>query len=113
MYGDLSADGGTAAAVEVMCTNTGGMADGQLMDTIVVYTGTAASPRVIGTLTPQQPSAPGQHIAYFLRTAVVPHEVVTTQVWYRSNDSTCCPTGRATTAWAWDQNTFTPTTTSH
>ena len=113
VYGDLSADGLTAAAVEVMCTNTSGMADGQLMDTIVVYTGTAASPRAIVTLSPQKPSAPGQHVAYFLRTAIAPHEVVTTQVWYRSNDSTCCPTGRAATQWAWKQNTFTPTTTSH
>ena len=112
VYGDLSGDGLTAAAVEVRCNNTSGMADGQLMDTIVVYTGTATSPRAIGTLTPQQPSAPGQHVAYFLRTAIAPHEVVTTQVWYRSSDSTCCPTGRATTAWAWKQNTFTPNTTS-
>ena len=112
VYGDLSGNGLTAAAVEVTCNNTSGMADGQLMDTIVVYTGTAASPRAIGTLTPQHPSAPGQHVAYFLRAAIAPHEVVTPQVWYGSNDSTCCPTGRASTAWTWRQNTFTPTTTS-
>jgi hypothetical protein len=53
-YGQLNGFGG-AAAVDVVCSNNGGTADGQIRFADVVFSGTASSVRPLGLITPQQP----------------------------------------------------------
>src|ERR1700728_2044079 len=53
-YGQLGGVG-PAAAVDVVCSNNGGTADGQIRFADVVFSGSATSARAVGLITPQQP----------------------------------------------------------
>jgi hypothetical protein len=115
-YGDLFGPGHDIAALNVWCDNTGGTADGQVQNSWVIYSMSAGRLRTIGTLTPQQPSTKDTHIPYFdgrpggfkikLKT------ITAKEIWYGSEDGTCCPSGRATTIWTYAHGAFTPKTTS-
>ena len=53
-YGQLGGVG-PAAAVDVVCSNNGGTADGQIRFAEVVFSGSATNARAVGLITPQQP----------------------------------------------------------
>lgn len=111
-YGTLQHDL-DVAAVYVWCTNTGGTADGEIQSSLVIYKAIADEPVVVSTLTPQQPSSPdGHHVAYFDGSAVtISGSTITAQeLWYGSQDATCCPSGRATTVWTFNGSSFSPRT---
>ena len=97
------------AALQVWCDNTGGTADGQLAEGIVVENSPAGHPHLLGTLTPQLKGNPMLHIPFI----VVNHvestgHVAITEFFYNSANPTCCPSGRATTVWKWTGRTFVP-----
>ena len=54
-YGQLGGVG-PAAAVDVVCSNNGGTADGQIRFAEVVFGGSATNARAVGLITPQQPT---------------------------------------------------------
>jgi hypothetical protein len=115
VYGDLSGTGENVAALNVWCTNTGGTADGQLQNSWVIFADPAGTLQVLATLTPQQPSDPDSHVPFFDDgpggIEIQPGEITAKEAWYGTDDSTCCPTGQATTVWTVRGGAFVPSTT--
>jgi hypothetical protein len=100
-YGRLGGVG-PAAAVDVVCSNNGGTADGQIRFAEVVFSGSAASVHPVGLITPQQPRrAKVSHVPLLGKVKWVDGRIVVAEYWYGPNDSTCCASGRATTTWAY------------
>lgn len=93
---------GPAAAVDVVCSNNGGTADGQIRFADVVFAGSASSAHSIGLITPQQPRrAKVSHVPLLGKVKWVGGRIVVPEYWYGPNDPTCCASGRATTTWAY------------
>ncbi len=118
VYGDLTGRGQDEAALNVWCDNGSGTADGQLANSWVVFSGATGTLQVIGTLTPQQPSNPNSpHVAYFNVTAggivVAPGKITVHELWYGSQDPTCCPSVQATTVWTYADGHLVHTSTTH
>jgi hypothetical protein len=99
-YGQLGGVG-PAAAVDVVCSNNGGTADGQIRFADVVFSGSATSVRPVGLITPRQPhSSNVSHVPLLGKVKWVNGRIVVAEYWYGPNDPTCCASGRATTTWA-------------
>jgi hypothetical protein len=100
-YGRLGGVG-PAAAVDVVCSNNGGTADGQIRFAEVVFSGSATNVRAVGLITPQQPHpAKVPHVPLLGKVKWVNGRIVVAEYWYGPNDPTCCASGRATTTWAY------------
>ena len=100
-YGQLGGVG-SAAAVDVVCSNNGGTADGQIRFADVVFRGSATSVRPVGLITPRQPhSSNVSHVPLLGKVKWVDGRIVVAEYWYGPNDPTCCASGRATTTWAY------------
>ncbi|MGO9906793.1 MAG: hypothetical protein ACLP4R_16365 [Solirubrobacteraceae bacterium] len=100
-YGRL-AGVGPAAAVDVVCSNNGGTADGQIRFADVVFSGSATSVRPVGLITPRQPhSSNVSHVPLLGKVKWIDGRIVVAEYWYGPNDPTCCASGRATTTWAY------------
>jgi hypothetical protein len=99
-YGHLSGVG-SAAAVDVLCSNNGGTADGQIRSADVVFGGSVSGVRSLGLITAQQPrSANLSHVPLLGKPKWVDGRIVVPEYWYGPSDPTCCASGRATTTWA-------------
>ena len=97
------------AALQVWCDNTGGTADGQLAEGILVFDSPAGHPHLLGTLTPQLKGNPMLHIPFIVVNHVESSgHVAITEFFYNSANPTCCPAGRATTVWKWTGHKFIP-----
>lgn len=116
VYGDLYGPGSDVAALNVGCTNTGGMAAGQLQDSWVIYSARDGRLSVVATLTPQYGYSPDEHSPYFdYRPGgieIQPNRITVHQLWYQGADGTCCPQGRAVTVWTLIDGRLTPTSTT-
>lgn len=116
IYGDLLGGGQEVAAVNVWCSNTGGTADGQYKDSWIVYSADTGAPQVIGVMTPQVRGDPASHVPYFdtdrMGIEIDTRRIIARQLWYGPSDSTCCPTGRATTVWSYAHGVLTATSTT-
>jgi hypothetical protein len=100
-YGQLGGVG-PAAAVDVVCSNNGGTADGQIRFAEVVFSGSATNARAVGLITPQQPyRAKLSHVPLLGKVKWANGRIVVAEYWYGPNDPTCCASGRATTTWAY------------
>ncbi len=100
-YGQLGGVG-PAAAVDVVCSNNGGTADGQIRFAEVVFGGSATNARAVGLITPQQPHrAKAGHVPLLGKVEWVNGRIVVAEAWYGPDDPTCCASGRATTTWAY------------
>jgi hypothetical protein len=115
-YGSLTGSSGREAALNVSCSSTGGTADGQLADSWVIYSTAGGSLRQIGTLVPQQPSSSSPPpVPYFDHGAdgitMQRGDVTVHEVWYRTDDATCCPSITATTVWRYAHGAFAPVST--
>lgn len=97
------------------CSNTGRTADSQIENSWVIYAEGPAPLSVLVTLTPQMASDTGDHVAYFDSTqgaiTITGGSITAKELFYGSQDATCCPSGRATTVWAWNGHAFEPHTT--
>lgn len=109
VYGDLDGDGKDEAAVGVYCSNGGGTADAVLAYTRVIYTAPARAPTVLGVI---RPRARSQRPALIQVTKIERGKVAVSETVYGSNDSTCCPSGRAVTMWALRNGKLVPLTTT-
>jgi len=114
LYGSLER-GENVAALFVWCSNTGGTADGQIENSLVLYMWASGQLAVLSTLTPQQPSEDGTHAPYFDGSvggiAISIGSITTKQLFSGPQDAVCCPSGRATTVWTFNGHTFSPSTT--
>lgn len=114
LYGSLG-PGENIAALNVWCSNTGGTVDGQIQNSLVIYTWVSGQLTVLSTLTPQQPPEGGSHVSGFDTSAggitISTGAITTQEAFYGPQDFTCCPTGRATTVWTFNGHTFSPSTT--
>ena len=97
------------AALQVWCDNTGGTADGQLAEGIMVFDSPGGKAHLLGTLTPQHKTSAMVHIPYIAvnRIETTSH-VAVTEYFYHPANATCCPSGRATTLWKWTGRKFIP-----
>jgi len=106
-YGQLSGVG-SAAAVDVLCSNNGGTADGQIRFADVVFGGSASGPHPLGLITPQQPESSNlSHVPLLGKPKWVGGRIVVPEYWYGPSDPTCCASGRATTTWAYSAGKLT------
>jgi hypothetical protein len=97
------------AALQVWCDNTGGTADGQLSEGIMVFDSPGGHPHLLGTLTPQLKGNPMLHIPFIAVNHIeTTGHVAVTEFFYTPANATCCPSGRATTVWKWTGRTFVP-----
>ena len=100
-YGQLGGVG-PAVAIDVVCSNNGGTADGQIRFADVVFSGSATSVRPVGLITPQQPHSSNlSHVPLLGKVKWVHGRIVVAEYWYGPSDPTCCASGRATTTWAY------------
>jgi hypothetical protein len=100
-YGRLGGVG-PAAAVDVVCSNNGGTADGQIRFADVIFSGSATGVRLVGLITPRQRhSSNVSHVPLLGKVKWVDGRIVVAEYWYGPNDPTCCASGRATTTWAY------------
>ena len=102
------ARGFPVAALNILCSNQGGTAAGQLADGILVFA-SAGQTRFLGLLTPQyrEPLAP--HIPFIAVTHIdTQGHIATAEYFYTPSNADCCPTGRAVTLWKWTGRTFIP-----
>jgi hypothetical protein len=107
-HGNL-AHGFPVTALQVWCDNTGGTADGQLAEGIMVFDSPGGHVHLLGTLTPQHKTSPMLHIPFIAvnRIETTGH-IAVTEFFYNSANATCCPSGRATTLWEWTGHKFIP-----
>ena len=96
------------AALQIWCDNTGGTADGQLAEGVMVFDSPGGHAHLLGTLTPQHKTSM-VHIPYIVvnRIETTGH-IAVTEYFYTPANATCCPSGRATTLWKWTGRTFIP-----
>src|SRR5580693_8600888 len=89
-YGQLGGVG-PAVAVDVVCSNNGGTADGQIRFADVVFSGSAASVHPVGLITPRQPHpAKAGHVPLLGKVKWVDGRLVVAEYWYGPKDPTCC-----------------------
>ncbi len=99
VYGDVDGDGRPEAALIVECDNGGDTAAGQLAFAAIAFTSHQGRLVVLGTVAPQERPSDGVHATLLADVRLLPGKVVADEHWYRSNDSTCCPSGSAVTTW--------------
>ena len=95
-------------ALNVLCSNQGGTAAGQLADGIFVFA-SAGQTRFLGLLTPQYREPLASHIP-LIAVAHIDNQghIATAEYFYPPSDADCCPSGRAITIWKWTGRTFIP-----
>ena len=110
IYGEL-APGLAAAALQVSCSNTGGTAAGQLEFAVVVYEAGNTGPRPVAVLTARAPTVSGVHVPILQAASITLGQVTVKQFSYGQKDPDCCPSGQATTVWAYENGGFRPVST--
>jgi hypothetical protein len=110
-FGDLEGNGSSDAALPLQCDNNGGTADGQLLFSIGVFSGSGGKRHLLGLITPRvQPKGVHVTIIGTFSNAVVmtAGRVLVHEIFYGPNDPTCCPSGRAVTTWTYDSGRLRP-----
>jgi hypothetical protein len=108
IYGNLGSSAGEIAAVNVWCT-VGATADAQRADSYIIFTGAGGKLAAIGAIVPQEQPA-GVHVSLIHTITISPGTVTEHESWYRQNDPTCCPSGKATTVWTYANGELAPGT---
>lgn len=113
-FGDLDGDGRDEAALQVVCANGGGTADGQLAFSDVIFKALGKTLRVVGIVTPRQPplDLDKTHVPLSLVSAIGRGRVVVSEAWYGRYDGTCCASGRARTIWTYRGGRLRPSRTT-
>jgi hypothetical protein len=103
-YGDLDADGQDEAAVNVDC-NTGGETAGDVVKNgYAVVRAEDGFLLSIGTITAKQQAAAGHQPTRLKKARFGRKHIVVRELFYRSSDPNCCPTGEADTTWTLQGN---------
>jgi hypothetical protein len=108
IYGNLGSSVGEIAAVNVWCT-VGATADAQRSDSYIIFTGAGGKLAAIGAIVPQEQPA-GVHVSLIHTITISPGTVTEHESWYRQDDPTCCPSGKATTVWTYANGKLAPGT---
>jgi hypothetical protein len=98
-YGDLLGTGRPVAAIPLQCDNGGETADGELAAADAIIDGSTGKIALIGTITPQQPSA--VVTTNFGKVEITRGRIAAREIWYRPADPTCCASGSAITDWTY------------
>jgi hypothetical protein len=110
-YGDLDGDGRGEAVLNVVCSNAGGTAAGQLGFSSVVFAARGRWLQSIGVITPRQPLDLSASHAPAVRAEIRRGKVVAHEAWYGPNDGSCCASGRAKTFWTYANGRLRPSRT--
>ena len=101
-FGDVEEPGVSDAAVPLECDNNAGTADGELLYSLAVFSGRTGRPQLLGSITPrvQHGHEPATLIGGTRRgVGWQRNELVIKEFFYGPHDGTCCPSGRAESAW--------------
>ncbi len=114
LFGSLGPDE-NVAALFVWCSNTGGTSDGDIENSLVLYSSVSGRLTVLSTLTPPQLSHDQSRAPYFDGSAggvtISNGSITTKEMFSGPQDAVCCPSGRATTVWTFNGHSFSPSTT--
>lgn len=105
-YGDLTSSGTEDAGLNVVCTNGGGTADGQLLWSWVIYSDRGAKPSVLAVVFPRVQLP--KEMPTLLQIAMRPGKLTAHEYFYGPYDGTCCSTGRAITIWTYTHGALVP-----
>lgn len=100
-YGDVDGDGLDEAVVGIWCDNGGGTAGGQLGQSLVVFTGAAERPSVLGILDTTQPS-PGRAPYFDSGATRIAGGSITARELYFGPSAYARLTAQAETTWSWN-----------
>jgi len=106
VYGDLAGNHHDNAGLQVVCTNGGGTADGQLLWSWVIFSGRGARLSVLAVVFPRVQLP--KEMPTLLQIAMRPGKLTAHEYFYGPYDGTCCSTGRATTIWTYTHGTLVP-----
>lgn len=98
VYGDFEGDAHGDAAVPLDCNNNGGTADGDILNSVAVYSGRTGKLHYLGLITAQHQRRNVLPTLLSIR-SVARGALTVQESWYGSDDMTCCPKGKATTRW--------------
>lgn len=110
-YGDLDGDGRDEAALDVVCSNAGGTASGQLAFSNAIFAARGRWLHSIGIITPRQPLDPDAWHVPLVWAEIRRGKVIGHEAWYGPQDGTCCASGRARTIWAYAHGRLRPSRT--
>lgn len=108
VFGDLDGDGADEAAVRVSCVNGGGTASGQLAFAYIVVRVADGVAQAVGSVVPQQEVADATHVTLIDGLRFQGQALEVEELFYRSSDMTCCPTGYALTRWVYRDGRLIP-----
>jgi LppP/LprE lipoprotein len=100
-YGDVDGDGHDDAAVAVDCDAGGDTGSSVIGYGFVVVAGHDGALDSLGAIVPQLQPEDAYASTRLSVTEMGDMRVVVEEQWYRHEDATCCPTGRATTEWTY------------
>jgi hypothetical protein len=114
VFGTLG-PGQNVAGLLVWCSNTGGTSDGDIENSLVLYSWVSGQLTVLSTLNPPQLSHNQIRAPYFDGSAggvtISNGSISTREMFSGPQDAVCCPSGRATTVWTFSGHSFSPRTT--
>jgi hypothetical protein len=98
-YGDIDGDGREDAAVAVLCDSGGRTGSSVLRYGFIVVADHDSQLEAIGAVVPQVQPEDAYAATELSVIEMGDGRIVVDEHWYRHEDATCCPTGRATTKW--------------
>ncbi len=106
VFGDFAGSGEDDAGLNVDCNNGGGTADGALLYSWVIFSGSGGRLSAVGVVTPQV--QPRDVLPTVPTIAIAPGTITVHEYFYGPYDATCCATGRATTIWTYADGALRP-----
>jgi len=100
IYGKAGGAGQEEGAVSIWCDNGGGTADSGVGQAYIIFRETSGKLSIIGVITAQHQPA-NVNISYVTKLTFSLDKITAHEVWYRSTDPSCCPSGSAVTIWTY------------
>lgn len=107
VYGDVDGDGGDEALIHLECDNGGGTASGQLAFGYVVVRESGGALGALGSIVPKLTPQESSHVTLLGDVEIKAGQITVEELWYRTSDPTCCPSGVALTTWRWESDRLT------
>lgn len=98
-FGDVDADGGDEAAVNLGCDNGGGTASSQLAFGLAVVRAQDGKLELVGEISTTTMRDDAPHVPLLTEPRFEKGAITVKELWYRPSDANCCPTGASLTRW--------------
>jgi hypothetical protein len=105
-YGTMSEPLGEVAAVPIFCNNGGGTAAGDLDGGIMIVSVQDAQLVAAAEITPQ--TSFNDRARAMRAVQIDGDSIMVVETWYRNEDATCCPSGKANVRWTYRDGVLQP-----